>query len=534
MINKHGINFQIYLTYYKSNKLCMLKYHNMKNKIYKKLCRGLNYLLDVSVYIYWAIIILVLILTVFVAPFYKHKLLTNFVNDNWLYFLFALVIGVIFSIFIIKKIPKINKLNKFLICGSIILFLLQIYAIYGKLFVAGWDVHRLFYPEFENDHYFSVYPNNLFLKGVFIITQNILIQPCMNFLSNFISAIQNNTIESYNYFFFAILSAWSVLASVILSTLIVKKLFGNKVCIFFFIFSSIFIGLSPWIMVPYSDTFAMLFTTLILFSAINVKNKKTKFSIIAISTIIGFNIKPTVIFAFGALLIVYVIRIINNKNLIPKIKTLIPIGLCVVLTFSFIVLVKNNSGFEINKDDEHTMTHYLEMGLNPNEEGLCNDYDRFISESTNSVSERESANINQAKKYLKQMGLTGTIGLFAKKIMCNYGDGTFMWEKDAGPNFYRTKIGHDKLVNWIYDNYSPVFQILWFLLLAGCIFIIPLRNKNLCIYIISITLIFQTIFLTIFECGSRYLILYLPYYSIISVFGWKNFSAIIFKKFKVK
>lgn len=103
-----------------------------------------------------------------------------------------------------------------------------------------------------NGDYFSMYPNQLFLAGLF------------RSINNFVCGSLGYDFYQY-YFVLVILSILCVFASVIFTGLIAKKIASPLVATITFLCAALFIGFSPWIMVPYSDTFAMLFTTLTLF-----------------------------------------------------------------------------------------------------------------------------------------------------------------------------------------------------------------------------------------------------------------------------
>lgn len=110
--------------------------------------------------------------------------------------------------------------------------------------------------------YMSMYPNQLFLAGIF--------RRIYFLLSNF-------GIDFYGYYYvLVIMSVLCVFASVIFTGLIAKKISSSFVATITFLCAVLFVGFSPWIMVPYSDTFGMFFTTITLFLYLYVGNKYAK------------------------------------------------------------------------------------------------------------------------------------------------------------------------------------------------------------------------------------------------------------------
>lgn len=485
-----------------------------------------NILLKVPRYIYCIFLLVILILMVFVCPFYKHILLTDFVNNNYLYLILAVIAGALLAILSIKIKFDEKKYKIFILMGLIILFCLQMFVVYGKLFVAGWDVHEIYFPKDTNDYYFSIYPNNLFLRGFFSCVQNIIFLPIYNFLISHVPAIASISVSSIVYIFAVFLSCVCVLLSVLLLTLIIKHLLGSKISIIWFVFISIFVGLMPWILVPYSDTFSLFFVSLIVYAYFCITNKCKKITIMLIAGIIGFSIKPVVIFVLVSIIFVEIcLLIINNSKIrILNIKQILVVLLACVLSFGFVFLVKNSTNLNIDTNKERTMTHFLMLGFCPEKEGIHSEIDDQISDSASNVNDRENLNLKKTKEYINSMGIAGTFKLLIKKTLANYSDGTFMWGKDGGANFCLKQIGNNKIVNWYYDNYAPFAQVLWFVLLLGSLLNLFTKNSNKSIYVSCTILLLQSTFLMIFECGSRYLIMFLPFFIILACTGLNDFS----------
>lgn len=521
------------------------------------------FLPNLTMYIFCIFILFTLITCVFVFPNLFHPLQKEYVKYNWLFLTIAICLGILliisFCIFKLKYRKK-QKLNykKFFIIAPLILFVLQIFIIYGKFFIAGWDVGRIFFTTPANDYYFSIYPNNLFMKGIVTCISNIIkiIPGLTTYILNTASSLVKNpdilakiseqtAAESITYGIFVFANCIFINLSVLFTSLITKKLFSQKISLFVYLGSAIFIGLMPWILVPYSDTFAMFFVILILYSYINIHNTSKKLIIISLSAIIGFNIKPTVIFILISIILIelcfYIYDFKNKNNLFfnktnrnTLIKNILCITISCIISLGIVTGIKNVPDINIDKNKEYTSTHYLMMGSNCITWGYYFEDDVKFSDSFPTVEEREKHNIELWKGRLGLMGLDGSADLLFRKNMANYSDGTFMWAMEAGPMFSSLDIGKNELVNWIYNNYHHAAQIIWFFILIGCILSFIKSKNNKYISSMALSLIFLSLFLMIFECGARYLILYLPCYIILSTSGWREFSAIIYQNLKLK
>ncbi len=98
----------------------------------------------------------------------------------------------------------------------------------------------------------SMYPNQLFLAGLF---------RRIYFLLTGVFGL-----DFYGYYFVLVLiSTFCVFASVVFIGLIAKKIMPSFVALITFLCAVLFLGFSPWIMIPYSDTFAMITVCLTLF-----------------------------------------------------------------------------------------------------------------------------------------------------------------------------------------------------------------------------------------------------------------------------
>lgn len=443
--------------------------------------------------------------------------------------------------------------KRVVLIGTIILIVLQLFIIAGARFIAGWDVWFITnIDDTTQIEYFSRYPNQLFLYGVF------------TGIAHFLQAFG---ISNY-YLGLICLSSLSVAACVPMTAYIAKRMAGHAVGYGAFVLSAVMCGLSPWIMVPYSDTFGMFFTVFILWCYVcldkQVQNQDEQTSALAgvhvdaridtrtccrwflmgLAVVIGYAIKPTVIFVFVAIVVIELIQWLaslaphdsrgpqSSKDPYDLRKTATAIVACVfgiVLAFALTSLVKNST-YDVDENAAFSATHFLMMGANPVSGGVWSVSDVELSDAANTPEERSKANLAEFKNRVMAMDLPQANMFLLKKLLTNFADGTFAWEIEG--DFYTQIIGTNEAVLNFYgissdaslDNntFAPLSQVLWLFVLVGCILIVLGRRPLKAETMIAFTLLMLSTFLMLFEARARYLFLYLPFFIILGTMGWNR------------
>lgn len=211
-----------------------------------------------------------------------------------------------------------------------------------------------------NNDYMSMYPNQIFLAGLF------------RRIYFFITETMALSFDQY-YLTLILLSTLCVLSSVIMCANITKKMVNSFVGVITFVLGAVFLALSPWIMIPYSDTFAMFCTVFVLFCYVCIENKYLKWPLIFFVSYIGYCIKPTAIFILCAILfyelVCAIVRLFKKQIKIDKkvlIKSSITI-VCSVIALCLAFFVSNcvkDYGVENKEDRNFTASHYFMMGVN--------------------------------------------------------------------------------------------------------------------------------------------------------------------------
>ena len=456
-----------------------------------------------------------------------------------------------------------------MICLTILLVPILYYISIHYAYRPGWDIDivlkNIEYIMTNNTDkimhgYYSRYANNLFLTYIFLNIYKL-----------------GKVIGIYNGYFL-LLFIQSIIFSVggYLIYKIADMYFKERYKIYSvctWIIYIIIVGLSPHIVLTYSDGIGMflsLVLTYIIFKLEDRKILKNKKEIIRNRvlktililfftnlTIISYYIKPQIIIvsiAYGIIKLTniilsiikkYIIKLktINSKKIVEnknKIQTniyyiiiILMIMLTGYMTYTYIRKANNSMGINVDKEKRFNITHYAMLGWNTESKGVFTIKDENFSGKYEKLKDREKANIEELKKRISEMGIGGVINQIARKILTNYNDGTFsgvatfVYIRDE----YRIS-GLDNnlsefLKNVYYERgkynqiYTQIMQCLWISILIFNMFSYN-DSKSRKIAIIILALIGLFLFETIFEARARYIFVYVPLYIFIGVIGIKN------------
>ena len=419
--------------------------------------------------------------------------------------------------------------------------------------------------------YYSRYANNLFLTYIFLNVYKI----------GEVIGIQNG--------YFLLLFIQSIMFSVggFLIYKIADMYFKEKYKIYSictWIIYMLIVGLSPHIVLTYSDGIGMflsLILTYIIFklekdkdikkdkNKINDDKEKNKLlqkssisRIILILlftnlSILGYYIKPQIIIISISYVIIKILNIsyltymiIKNKNedrengrrvrrerIKKEIIYYIILSILIIITgfliYTYIKKANNSMGINVDKEKRFNITHYAMLGWNTESKGVFTIKDENFSGKYEKLKDREKANIEELKKRITEMGIGGVINQIARKILTNYNDGTFsgvatfVYIRDEYNIQGLDNNLSEFLKNVYYERgkynqiYTQIMQCLWISILIFNMFSYN-DSKSRKIAIIILALIGLFLFETIFEARSRYIFVYVPLYIFIGVIGIKN------------
>lgn len=506
-------------------KLKLLKKNNATEMNYKMLFQNIIKGIYLSVFL-----IIILICVFFPKIEYANKsLCANFLSPWVLMFLGTIFFAVVYTV---ANCFNFKNSKKTMIVVSILFFFLNLFCVYNYYFYTGWDSSELInfsnsyiHHQNANDYqwYFSRYPNNLFLAEIFSIIRFVA-----------------HNIGFHDYEYFAILTVQCFLNAVTGYLLfhIIKYLFDDtKISLFGYVVYVLLAGISPWISIPYSDSMALIFPTLILYLYIHNKKKNSMlvWFFIGLCSTVGYKIKPQTFIVFIAVILVETFCVAGKRELKKSfLNDLIAIfgafmGLCIIKVGI------SAMNFPVDKNMSFGIAHYFMMGMNPADMGNFSDKDVEFSASFSTCAERNAADLYVAINRIKNMHVLGLVQQFARKILSNYYNGTFSWAAEGGfflevfpPKatpiceflcglYYTGQYGD---IGKYYILWSNFEQMIWLTIIFLNVFAWhATKNNRVCVIMLSI--LGLTLFELIFEARARYLFTYIPLYIILSLYGFQ-------------
>ena len=413
--------------------------------------------------------------------------------------------------------------------------------------------------------YYSRYANNLFLTYIFLNVYKI----------GEVIGIQNG--------YFLLLFIQSIMFSVggFLIYKIADMYFKEKYKIYSictWIIYMLIVGLSPHIVLTYSDGIGMFLSLILTYIIFKLEDKDKLLQKSSISRIIlillftnlsvlGYYIKPQIIIISIAYVIIKIVHIsyltymvIKNKNedrengrrvrkerIKKEIIYYIILSILIIITgciiYTYIRKANNSMGINVDKEKRFNITHYAMLGWNTESKGVFTVKDENFSGKYEKLKDREKANLEELKRRITEMGLGGVINQIVRKILTNYNDGTFSGvatfvyiRKEyniEGINKELSKF----LKNIYYENgkynmiYTQIMQCLWIGILIFNMFSYN-DGKFTKISIVILGIIGLFIFEILFEARSRYIFIYVPLYIFLGVIGLKNVLSFFVVKIK--
>ena len=420
--------------------------------------------------------------------------------------------------------------------ASVILLGMQLYISYNIYFATGWDVGSYIIPaakliasgsSLESVNVtFSVYPNNITL--VWIFSELFKLKSRIPFL-----AYSNDLV---------IIIALNCLVSTLTGLLtykVVKRLTNVRWAVFSWMVYVLLVGLSPWMVITYSDALALFFPILIFYiytSDFSTKLVLVKWFFIGMLSFIGYHIKPQVVIVLIAILIVEAWKglFVDLRGKMRLVAVIAVLAVSFVLTGALNQGIVKNAGFETNEEKAFGWSHFAMMGLNEEQDGVYSRKDVDFSASFETKAERKAGNLAELRKRLDNFGISGYLNFLGRKALVNYGDGTFAWSVEG--NFYmETYADKDPVISPLLKSFyyygeknygvtSTLEQAIWLLTLVsllGLALMDKLKQEPRLI-VLMLSLVGLTLFELIFEARARYLYIYAPIYIVLSMVGLKN------------
>lgn len=417
---------------------------------------------------------------------------------------------------------------------TILLFCIEMYIAYNIHFITGWDANAVWHNAWNiaflngvdlNNYYYSQNPNNLLITSIAALILKV---------NSAIGVFRGE--DEYLSLVFVNCVFISMACFLVYKIL---KYFVSKIFAFAgFILSVLLIGLSPWMIIYYSDTLGILFPVLMIYIFIRPAEGKWKnaikyFAIFLLASF-GYYIKPQVLITIIAIFIIQMCYGIlkGKKEIFVNLLLILGMVLCFIVVGRYLDAVHEKEGFVLDDGARFGMTHYFMMGLNEERNGVWAEEDVFTSSSCQSVEERRNVNIEISLQRLKDLGIFGYAKHLSKKILCTFNDGTFAWMQEGG--FFNTIFNEPNtqassfLRSFYYNDgqnlqkFMTFEQQVWifvlFMVLLAALWhrdVVNARNSS----IIMLCIIGITIFELLFEVRARYLLVFSPVFCIVAIIG---------------
>ena len=284
------------------------------------------------------------------------------------------------------------------------------------------------------------------------------------------------------------------------------------------------IAMSPYIVYPYTDVYSILFLVLALYVYLKWTEKPVwQWFVISLLCFAGAAIKPTVLIMLIALLLM---KLFTFRPVPWKRFAALAVAIVIGAVPGKVFQDKSTEFLAGSSKPEKqlSVTHYLMLGMNTATYGGHSPEDVAFTESFETLSQRQSANIARAWERVQERGVWGNVEFFAVKLYKSYADGSFA----SHGSFQELELpkrsdGLSILLRSLYNkrgSLMPVCQTvaqgLWLGVLALCAVAAFLQRRNPSAALLCLTLLGLTAYLLLFEVWPRYLFLYAPFFVILS------------------
>ncbi|MET1154660.1 hypothetical protein [Arthrobacter sp.] len=416
-----------------------------------------------------------------------------------------------------------------------VFFSIQITIALSLYSFPGWDAGAVLSNAFGladgslhtiNADYFSKYPNNIFLTLMLTAFSRLML----------LLGVTDLLLAS------VVLNVAVLLSGILLTYLVARRLAGTGAAMLTLLPSIVFVVISPWIAVPYSDTFALPFPVLLIYLYLRAKDasrfeiKMCFWAVLGFAAVVGYSIKPTVVFVLVAIVGVdLTLTVYRHKArrqvLFALVSALVVAGVFWTTSAALTHFERSATAipFDVkNNPREVPFTHFLKMGAQGY--GLFNEQDVRDTVGITDPRERLMNGLHVYVQRVEAMGPLGYADFLWSKARWTFGDGTFfMWSEGlvgSQDDPFLSKNATSRNIQdylWVKGGNFPfmtgVWQSSWFVLLFLVALPIVLRGGRMFsgpASIMRISLLALFLFLLFFETRSRYLYLYMPFFILLS------------------
>lgn len=474
----------------------------------------------------------------------------TFLLSNWAFALLGLGVALLLILVWRRWLPEESqdserRMDRAVGYVTLGLFVVQVYICWNILFASNWDpgiVWNAALPRAQGDipgmeavaHYFSIYPNNILL---------LLLNTGCYRLNHALGIFG----ESYSRMMPVLLDCASISAACYLVYKEISMLTKRQYALLGFACCVGLAGLSPWMVIFYSDSLAIVFPvlTLYLYTRACMKDtgrKREAHKALALLVCgVGYFIKPQCLIVVIAILTIELVKALQmrEKKAFAAFGVLLAVPLlCIALIAPMLTLAYESKGVPLDAEMKFGMPHFLMMGMNEKCGGAYSDEDLYFSVSFDTAKERSVGELQETVTRVRAMGPVGLGRHLCKKLLTVYHDGTFAWGMEGS---WYTKVVEDintrmapflQSVYYVDGSRQEVFktfaQALWiFVLLFTTVsgYLRPVTKDSGAVDAVKLSIIGLTLFELLFEVRARYLFLYVPFFCILVALGMEALSG---------
>ena len=450
----------------------------------------------------------------------------------------TLLVGILFSLGFVpvkhfRHSPRseCTRFDKLVFRLTLFAIPIQFYLTCNYYFRTGWDVQVLdtgvdallsgnAYPM---SLYLSFYPNNILLFLVTIICKQL-------------DAIFGVISPSNGVLLFILLNC--IISSVTgwLTYQNISHFCSRRWATVGFVLYWGLIGISPWVSIPYSDSLALAFPSLLLFLYTRNFTPILKWGLIGVISGIAYNVKPQSFLIFIAIVIITLIHS-NFTALYKKRVSCFILILSLFVSLHFPKFLLSPMGISFNSDLSFGSAHFLMLGANPRTHGYYAEEDFNFSASFPTREERNHADLQSFLQRMKDYGLTGYLNVLHDKTTFAYNDGTFAWNVEG--NFWDTIYPEKNnfispaMRSFYYEDGSNYAlwctwaQFLWLATLLFAAFSALNKQHSKSLSVLQLTLCGLFLFEMLFEVRARYIYTCVPLFIVLAIVGLHNIYQFI-------
>lgn len=379
------------------------------------------------------------------------------------------------------------------------------------------------------DPYLSEYPNNqLFYLLIYAI-------------SYLTGGPQNAVLDLCNMF--------CIDLSILLTAFAAARRFGRYYGYATLFCGGFLAGLSPLVLVPYTDTMVLplvsggLLVLAFYRADLSLPKQLVVGLLLGVISVLAYLMKPSALVPFIAAAIAFMVWFLISWHRRKKEKEnwairagfffkSISLVLVFLIAFSgcsllFTRYIDTQQVFVYQKEMRLPLTHYLMMGVSEPDGGY-NTPDLEATRAAGDYDQKVAYNISVIKTRLEDLGFGGYMGLLARKFTASTSDGSFFFRGEGGSPLAKDL----NLQGWLPQGLAQVFfsdgdyfhvypfyaQLVWLVVLALMLF--SVKGKDPFTFILWITFIGGLICILLFQGGNTsYLIQFIPIFSILAAFG---------------